>query len=424
MRKRKQPTPLELSPAQKILEKEVQKQKTTISMIASENLVSENVREALSSVLTNKYAEGYPGSRYYSGCEFADEIEEYAINKLKQLFGAKWANVQPHSGSQANQAVFFALLNKDGGQKDTILSLSLEAGGHLTHGAKVSSSGQLYNIVHYGLNNKGLIDLSEVEALAKKHKPKLIIAGASAYSRNWDWKRFREIADMVGAYLMVDMAHISGIVAAGECDNPVQHAHIVTSTTHKTLRGPRGGIILSQYGADETGDNAKFKDLGTKIDKALFPGIQGGPSMNNIASKAICFEEASSNDFKLYIKTVLSNAAKLASILIKHGGKIVSDGTDNHLFILDCRSFGMDASECEKLLGQANIYLSKSALIGDSWKKPNGVRLGTAYISNMLDDITEFAECFVETLLSKDPIPLRRMVESILANSTMVDSLY
>ncbi|WP_342261915.1 serine hydroxymethyltransferase [Alphaproteobacteria bacterium endosymbiont of Tiliacea citrago] len=419
MKKRKIVGELELSPAQKILEKEVEKQKKTISLIASENITSKNVREALSSVFTNKYAEGYPNARYYSGCEFADEIESYCIKLAKDVFQAKWANVQPHSGAQANQAVYLALLNKEEGKKDTILSLSLEAGGHLTHGAKVSLVGQIYNCVHYSLDSEGLIDMKQVEALAKQHKPKLIIAGASAYSRNWDWKKFREIADSVDAYLMVDMAHIAGIVAAGECENPVKHAHVVTSTTHKTLRGPRGGVILSQY--DSSSENTKFKDIGSKIDKALFPGIQGGPLVNNIGAKAVAFEEMLTNDYKLYIKSVLKNSKKLADIFMKKGAKIVSGGTDNHLFIFDCRAFGMSAIECEKLLEQANIWVSKSALIGDSWKNPNGIRLGTPYICNLIDDITEFGECLVETLFSKDPIPLRALVSSITSNSRILE---
>lgn len=413
----------ELSIAQKILQKEIEKQKSTISLIASENLTSKNVREALSSVFTNKYAEGYPGHRYYSGCEFADEIEQHAINLVKKIFGAEWANVQPHSGSQANQAVFFALLNQEVGKQDTILSLSLEAGGHLTHGAKVSSSGKYNKIVHYTLNKEGLIDMKEVESLAKEHKPKMIIAGGSAYARNWDWKRFREIADMVGAYLFVDMAHIAGLVASDECENPVKYAHVVTSTTHKTLRGPRGGIILSQYGKNASEENAKYKDLGSKIDKALFPGIQGGPLMNNVAAKAISFEEILTAEYKNYMKNVLLNSKKLAEKLIAKGGELVSGGTDNHLLILDCRSFGMNAQECETLLKEGGVYLSKSALIGDSWREPNAVRLGTAYISNLIDDISEFADCLVETLVTKDALLLKNKVNEILANSAVIDDL-
>lgn len=389
-----------------ILNNEVYKQKNSISLIASENLTSYNVRQALSSVLTNKYAEGYPNRRYYSGCEHADEIENYAIDLAKKIFNAKFANVQPHSGSQANQAVYFALLNLD----DTILSLSLNAGGHLTHGYEKNISGKSFNIVHYGLDSNGFIDMNEVESLAKKHKPKLIIAGASAYARLWDWKKFREIANSVGSLLMVDMAHIAGIVAAQECSNPVEYADVVTSTTHKTLRGPRGGIILSNN-----------LEIGKKINSALFPGIQGGPLMNIIAAKAVAFSEIWDVDndcvqasFKKYIQNVLKNAKILSKKIMDNGGKLVSSGTDNHLFILDCRSFDMNGKEMEFLLKEAQIYLSVSALINDSWDKPNGVRLGTPYITNLLDDITDFAEIFVDSLKTKNTINLKNKVKEIL----------
>lgn len=385
-----------------ILKKEEQRQKNSISLIASENITSIDVRDALSSVLTNKYAEGYPGRRYYSGCEFADEIEIYAQNLLKKIFNAKYANVQPHSGSQANQAVFLALLEPG----DTILSLSLEAGGHLTHGAKINFTGKLYNIVHYTINQDGVIDMDEVEMHALKCNPKLIIAGASAYSRNWDLKRFREIANKTNAYFMFDMAHIAGIVAANLCENPVLYADVVTSTTHKTLRGPRGGIILS--------NNEEFCQ---KIDKALFPGIQGGPLMNTIAAKAVAFSEILDDSFKIYMKNVLRNAQILASKLIEGGGRIVSGGSDNHLMILDCQSFNMNAKEVEALLEKANISLSISALVGDSWLNPNGVRLGTPYISNFIEDLTEFSELLVRCLKIKDFLDLKNYVNNILNNN-------
>lgn len=376
-----------------ILKNEEIRQSESISLIASENITSKEVRTALSSVLTNKYAEGYPGKRYYSGCENADEVENLCIDLVKQIFKAEWANVQPHSGSQANAAVFFALLNPG----DTILSLSLEAGGHLTHGAKVSSVSTFYNIVHYTINENGLIDMEEVAILAKKHKPKLIITGASAYPGLWDWKRFSEIAKINNSYLLADIAHIAGLIAGGVDENPIEYVDVMTSTTHKTLRGPRGGIIIS-----------KSKELGEKIDKAIFPATQGGPIMNTIAAKAVAFAEILDPSFKVYAQNVKDNAKILANTLISEGGKLITNGTENHLMILDVRSFDLNAKEAEKLLMEANILVSPSALIGESWTSPNGLRLGTPYITTLgITDIKEFANLFTQTLKTKQSAALK-----------------
>lgn len=373
---------------EQILQNEEQRQMNSISLIASENIASKRVRMALSSVLTNKYAEGYPGSRYYAGCEYADQVEILAIDLVKQIFGAKWVNVQPHSGSQANQAVFFAILNPG----DTILSLSLEAGGHLTHGAKVSSTSRFYNIVHYSLKD-GVIDMESVAKLAHEHKPKLIITGASGYPRLFNWRKFREIADEVGAFIMADIAHTAGLIAGGVHDNPIEFVDIMTSTTHKTLRGPRGGIILSNN-----------QELGAKIDRALFPGVQGGPLMNIIAAKAAGFEENLMPEFKQYARNVLDNAQILAQGIKDAGGKLVTDGTDNHLMILDCRSFGLDGKGAEKLLMDANILVSVSALIDDtSWIKPSGIRIGTPYITTLgIESMQEFVDILVDCLVTKN----------------------
>lgn len=387
-----------------ILNNEIERQKNTISLIASENITSKDVRKAAESELTNKYAEGYPGRRYYSGCQFADEVENVAIDLLKKIFNAKWANVQPHSGSQANQAVFFALLNPG----DTILSLSLESGGHLTHGAKVSSVSSTYKIVHYTIDENGYIDMVQVERLAKEHKPQMIITGASAYPRAWDWKRFSEIAKEVGAYLLADVAHTSGLIAGGVHENPIEYVDIMTSTTHKILRGPRGGIIFS-----------KNEELGKKIDKALFPGVQGGPLMHIIAAKAMAFAEILGQDekeivpsatnaysgleYKNYAQNVLDNAQILANTIIRSGGKLVTDGTDNHLMIVDCKSFNLDGKGAQELLEKANIWLSVSALVSDtSWIKPSGIRIGTPYITTLgIENMQEFSDLFVDCLATK-----------------------
>ncbi|MBP3608903.1 MAG: serine hydroxymethyltransferase, partial [Lachnospiraceae bacterium] len=315
---------------------ELGRQKDHIELIASENFVSKAVMAAMGSPLTNKYAEGYPGKRYYGGCEFVDVVENLAIERVKEIYGCTYANVQPHSGAQANMAVFFALL-KPG---DTVLGMNLAHGGHLSHGSPVNFSGSYFNIVPYGVNDDGFIDYDEVLRIAKEAKPKMIIAGASAYARTIDFKRFREIADEVGAFLMVDMAHIAGLVAGGSHPSPFPHAHVVTSTTHKTLRGPRGGLILS---------SAEFADE-HKLNKCVFPGIQGGPLMHVIAAKAVCFKEALQPEFKTYAQNIVKNAAALADGLVKRGFNLVSGGTDNHLMLVDLQSMGVTGKETEKLL--------------------------------------------------------------------------
>ena len=348
---------------------EEKRQEEGIELIASENFVSKAVMEAAGSVLTNKYAEGYPGKRYYGGCVNADVVESLAIERLKKLFNAKYANVQPHSGSQANMGVYVALL-KPG---DTILGMSLDAGGHLTHGYKINFSGSNYNSVNYGLNSETeLIDYDSVRKLAHEHKPKMIVAGASAYSRIIDFKKFREIADEVGAYFMVDIAHIAGLVAAGEHPNPIEDAHIVTSTTHKTLRGPRGGIIMTN---DE--------EIAKKIDKNIFPGIQGGPLMHIIAAKSVAFKEALDPAFTEYQRQVVKNAKALAKTLEDGGLRIVSGGTDNHLMLVDLQSKKVTGKLAEEKLEMAGITCNKNAIPNDK-EKPfitSGVRLGTPAVT-------------------------------------------
>ena len=347
------------------VEEELNRQQTQIELIASENIVSNAVLRAQGSVLTNKYAEGYPGKRYYGGCEFADKAESLAIERAKQLFNCAYANVQPNSGSQANQGVFNALLQPG----DVILGQSLATGGHLTHGASVNQSGKWFKAVQYGVKKENsLIDYEEVERLANEHKPKLIIAGFSAYPRVIDWARFRNIADSVGAYLMVDMAHVAGLVAAGVYPTPLPHAHVVTTTTHKTLRGPRGGMILSN---DE--------ELGKKINSAIFPGIQGGPLMHVIAGKAVAFGEALKPEFKAYGKQVVDNAKVLAETLISRGVDIVSGGTDNHLMLVDLRPKKVTGKAAEESLERAGLTCNKNAIPFDP-EKPfvtSGIRLGT-----------------------------------------------
>lgn len=344
---------------------EMSRQKDQIELIASENIVSRAVLEAQGSILTNKYAEGYPGRRYYGGCEHVDIVEKLAIDRIKQLFGCAYANVQPHSGSQANQAVMQALIQPG----DTILGMSLAAGGHLTHGATPNQSGKWFKAVQYGVREGDhLIDFNEVEVLAKEHQPKLIIAGGSAYSRVIDFKRFRDIADSVGAYLMVDMAHIAGLVAAGMHPSPLPYAHAVTATTHKTLRGPRGGLILSNDAA-----------LGKKFNAAIFPGIQGGPLMHVIAAKAVAFGEALHPDYKIYIQQVVNNAKALAETLSGHGLDIVSRGTDNHLLLVDLRPKGLTGNVTEAALERAYITCNKNGIPFDPQPPTitSGVRLGT-----------------------------------------------
>ena len=352
------------------MQNELNRQQNSIELIASENFVSQTVLDIQGSVLTNKYAEGYPGKRYYGGCEFVDKAEELAIERACKLFSSKWANVQPNSGSQANQAVFMALLNPG----DTILGMSLASGGHLTHGAKPNQSGKWFDSVQYGVNeDNGLIDYDELESLAIQHNPKLIIAGASAYSRHIDFKKIRSIADKVGAYFLADIAHYSGLIAAGEYPNPLQYAHVATTTTHKTLRGPRGGMILSN---DE--------DLGKLFDKAIFPGIQGGPLMHVIAAKAAAFGEALKPDFKKYIKQIILNAKTLSSELEKQGVNIVSGGTDSHVILCDLRPIKLTGKISEESLDRAGITCNKNAVPFDE-EKPfitSGLRIGTPAVTS------------------------------------------
>jgi glycine hydroxymethyltransferase len=348
---------------------EEKRQREGLELIASENFVSQQVREAVGSVLTNKYAEGYPGARYYGGCEIVDQVESLAIERAKALFGAAWANVQPHSGSQANMAVYMALMEPG----DTLMGMDLAAGGHLTHGSRVNFSGKLYKVVSYGVSPETeRIDLEEVRRLALEHRPKVIVAGASAYPRVWDFQAFRQIADEVGAFLVVDMAHFAGLVAAGLHPNPVPHAHVVTSTTHKTLRGPRGGLILSQD-----------PELGKKIDKLIFPGIQGGPLEHVIAGKAVAFFEALQPEFKEYSRLVVENAKRLAAELAERGYRIVTGGTDNHLMLVDLRPKGLTGKEAEERLDQVGITVNKNAIPFDP-KPPrvtSGIRIGTPAIT-------------------------------------------
>lgn len=353
----------------KAMDQELFRQRDHIELIASENLVSKAVMAAMGSPLTNKYAEGYSGKRYYGGCEYVDVVEDLAIQRANQLFGSTYANVQPHSGAQANMAVYFALV-KPG---DTVMGMNLAHGGHLTHGSPVNMSGSYYNIVPYGVNEMGYIDYDEVERIAKECRPKMIIAGASAYPRAIDFKRFREIADITGAYLFVDMAHIAGLVAAGQHESPIPYAHVTTTTTHKTLRGPRGGMILS---------SAEFAEE-HKLNKAIFPGIQGGPLMHVIAAKAVCFKEALEPEFKAYGKNVIANAKALAEGLKSRGFKLVSDGTDNHLMLVDLQNKGVTGKATEKLLDAANITCNKNAVPNDPASPfvTSGIRLGTPAVT-------------------------------------------
>lgn len=352
------------------MQEEVVRQEQHIELIASENYASPRVMQAQGSVLTNKYAEGYPGKRYYGGCEYVDKAEQLAIDRVKQLFGADYANVQPHSGSQANAAVYMALLNPG----DTILGMSLAHGGHLTHGAKVNFSGKIYNAVQYGIDAvTGEIDYAQVEALALEHKPKMVVAGFSAYSRVVDWQRFRAIADKIGAYLFVDMAHVAGLVAAGVYPSPVQIADVTTSTTHKTLRGPRGGIILAKANPE----------IEKKLNSMIFPGIQGGPLMHVIAAKAVAFKEALQPEFKTYQQQVVVNARAMAQVLMERGYKILSGGTDNHLFLLDLIDKNLSGKEAEEALGAAFITVNKNSVPNDP-RSPfvtSGIRIGTPAVT-------------------------------------------
>ncbi len=383
---------------------EIARQNDNIELIASENIVSKAVMAAMGSPLTNKYAEGYPGKRYYGGCEHVDVVEDLARERAKELFGCEYVNVQPHSGAQANMAVFFAIMEPG----DTFMGMNLAHGGHLTHGSPVNMSGKYFNIVPYGVNDDGFIDYDEVERIAKECKPKLIVAGASAYARAIDFKRFREIADSVGAVLMVDMAHIAGLVAAGQHESPIPYAHVTTTTTHKTLRGPRGGMILS---SNEVNEKYNFN-------KAVFPGIQGGPLMHVIAAKAVCFKEALSDEYKAYQAQVVKNAAALSAALIERGFNIVSGGTDNHLMLVDLQNLELTGKEVEKLLDSVHITCNKNTVPNDP-KSPfvtSGIRLGTPAITTRgakEEDMITIADAIKAAVIDKDNDKAMALVKSI-----------
>lgn len=387
------------------VEKEIDRQQTKIELIASENFVSKAVMEAMGSHLTNKYAEGYPGKRYYGGCEYVDIVEDLARERLKKLFNAEYVNVQPHSGANANLGVYFTILEPG----DTVLGMNLSHGGHLTHGSPVNISGKYYNFVEYGVSKEDeRIDYEEVRRIAKEVKPKLIVAGASAYSRIIDFKTFRKIADEVGAYLMVDMAHIAGLVAAGLHPNPCEHAHFVTTTTHKTLRGPRGGAILCK------------EEFGKAIDKSIFPGIQGGPLMHIIAAKAVSFKEALSDEFKAYQKQVVKNAVRLAEELIKRDFRIVSGGTDNHLLLVDLRNKNITGKEAELLLDEMGVTVNKNTIPYDP-ESPfvtSGIRIGTPAVTT-------------RGMKEEDMVTIAEIIKIVVENPTdhddakeMVEKLY
>ena len=386
------------------IQQENDRQQSHLELIASENIVSKAVMAAMGSQLTNKYAEGYPGKRYYGGCEYVDVVEDLARERAKELFGCEYANVQPHSGAQANMAVFFAIMEPG----DTFMGMNLAHGGHLTHGSPVNMSGKYFNVVPYGVNDDGFIDYDEVLRIAKECKPKLIVAGASAYARAIDFKRFREIADEVGAVLMVDMAHIAGLVAAGLHESPIPYAHVTTTTTHKTLRGPRGGLILS---SNEVNEKYNFN-------KAVFPGIQGGPLMHVIAGKAVCFKEALSDEYKAYMAQVKKNAEILAKALMERGFNIVSGGTDNHLMLVDLQNLDMTGKEVEKLLDSVHITANKNTVPNDP-KSPfvtSGIRLGTPAITTRgakEDDMIVIADAIKAAVIDKDNDKAMSLVKSI-----------
>lgn len=397
-----------------LIQKETARQRTHIELIASENFVPRAVMEGLGSILTNKYAEGYPHKKYYGGCEFVEQIEEVAIERAMKLFGAEHANVQPHSGSTANQAAYFTVMNPG----DTMLAMRLDHGGHLSHGHPLNFTGRMYNIVAYGVNRETeMIDLDEVERLAKESRPKVIVAGASAYPRKWDFARFRKIADEVGALLITDMAHFAGLVAAGEHDNPVPHSHFVTSTTHKTLRGPRGAFVLCT--------EPYKKDL----DRTVFPGIQGGPLLPAIASKAVCFKLAGEPAFKEYAKQVVKNASALAKSLTEHGFRIVSGGTDNHLMLVDLRPKGITGRTAENLLEEAGITTNKNAIPFDP-EKPmlaSGLRFGTAAVTTrgMREaEMEKIADAIDRVLSAPDDGALRKKVKSQMSDMSEEFPLY
>ncbi|WP_035294194.1 serine hydroxymethyltransferase [Clostridium sp. KNHs214] len=397
-----------------LMEKELERQKGNIELIASENIASPAVIEAMGNHLTNKYAEGYPGKRYYGGCEFVDEIEDLARERLKKIFGAEHVNVQPHSGASANIAAYFAII-KPG---DTILGMNLSHGGHLTHGSPVNISGSYFNVVSYGVDpDDQRIDYEEVRRLAVENKPKVIVAGASAYPRIIDFAKFREIADEVGAYLMVDMAHIAGLVAAGLHPNPVEYADIVTSTTHKTLRGPRGGVILCK------------KELAKAIDKAIFPGTQGGPLMHIIAAKAVCFKEALSDEFKEYQKQVVKNAKALAEALVDRGFNLVSGGTDNHLVLVDLRNKNITGKEAQILLDKIHITANKNSVPFET-ESPfvtSGIRLGSPAVTTRgmkEEDMVEIADIIAKAIENREDLePLNKRVAALCEKYPLYEGL-
>ena len=383
---------------------EITRQNQNLELIASENIASKAVMAAMGSPLTNKYAEGYPGKRYYGGCQYVDVVEDLARERAKELFGAEYVNVQPHSGAQANMAVFFATMEPG----DTFMGMNLDHGGHLTHGSPVNMSGKYFKAVPYGVNDEGRIDYDNVLAIAKEARPKLIVAGASAYAREIDFKKFREIADEVGAILMVDMAHIAGLVAAGYHMSPIPYAHITTTTTHKTLRGPRGGMILC---SNEINEKYNFN-------KAIFPGIQGGPLMHVIAGKAVCFKEALSQDYKDYMGRVVENASTLAAALTERGFKIVSGGTDNHLMLVDLQNLDKTGKEVEKLLDEVHITVNKNTVPNDP-KSPfvtSGIRVGTPAVTTrgaVKEDMFTIADAFKAAIIDNDAAKAEALVKSI-----------
>ena len=389
-----------------LIEDEKNRQLHGVELIASENFVSEEVMQAMGSVLTNKYAEGLPGKRYYGGCEVVDKVEQLAIDRLCELFGATWANVQPHSGAQANAAVFLACLNPG----DTILGFDLSHGGHLTHGSPVNFSGKLYNPVFYGVNKEtGQIDYDAMEEVARKEKPKMIICGASAYSRDWDYARIRKIADEVGALILADISHPAGLIATGLLTDPLDHCHIITTTTHKTLRGPRGGVIMMRKNFDNPfglkWNNGNPKSMAALLDAAVFPGIQGGPLEHVIAAKAVAFREALSPEYKTYMQQVQKNARLMAEELVKLGYQIVSDGTDNHSMLIDLRSKGVNGKDAENILVKADITVNKNMVPFDT-ESPfvtSGIRVGTAAITT-------------RGLKEKEVIQIVKWMDTVLTN--------
>ena len=395
---------------------ENERQEHHIELIASENYTSKAVMQAQGSQLTNKYAEGYPGKRYYGGCDAVDKVEQLAIDRAKALFEADYVNVQPHSGSQANTAVYMALLNPG----DTILGLSLDHGGHLTHGAKPNFSGKLYNAIQYGLNTEtGEIDYDQVEALAKEHKPKMIVAGFSAYSRVVDWQKFRDIADSVGAYLLVDMAHVAGLVAAGVYPSPINAAHVVTTTTHKTLRGPRGGLIMCKANPE----------LEKKFNSLIFPGIQGGPLMHVIAAKAVALQEAMTAEFRAYQKQVVINAQAMADVFMKRGFDVVSNGTDNHMFLLSLVSKGMTGKEADAILNSVNITVNKNTVPNDPQSPfvTSGIRIGTPAVTSRNfseEDCGQLAHWICDVLTAPEDNAVVQQVIDKVATLTAARPVY